>query len=119
MDELTVGTGPLTVDDRGRTVTVTPHMLTALERMRAALITVAQLGATTTYKALTVSTGNAYPPRGFGPALDVLAVDCRNRGEPVLPALVVRAGRREKAPGAVPGDPAADRAACYERWLLR
>lgn len=117
MDQMTLPTGPLDVDGAGTTVTVTPHMLAALERIRASLITVAQLGATTTYKALAVATGGAYSVRGFGPALDALAVDCRNRGEPLLGSLVVRSGRRaEKAPGAVGGDPAVERARCYERW---
>lgn len=116
MDHLTIEAGRLVVDDRGSTVTVTPHMLAALERIRASLITTAQLGTTTTYKALAVATGGAYSPRGFGPALDVLAVDCRNRGEPSLGALVVRSGRKDKAPGAVAGDTARERARCHERW---
>lgn len=116
MDHLTIETGPLVVDDHGSTVTVTPHMLAALERIRASLITTAQLGATTTYKALAIATGGAYSVRGFGRALDVLAVDCRNRGEPSLGALVVRSGRKEKAPGAVGGDTARERSRCYERW---
>lgn len=117
MDHVTVSPGLLDLPFRDEPVAVTPHMVAALERMRAALISVAQLGGTTTYRALALAVGGAYSPRSLGRPLDVLTIDCRNRGEPSLAALVVRAGRAAEVGRGYVGDPEDERARCYERWL--
>ena len=116
MDKLTIEPGPLTVGFRGNAVVqVTDHMVAALERMRAALIVVAQAGGTITYGQLAAATGGAYPPVGFGKALDILSIDCKNRREPSLAALVVRGDDGEVGDAFV-GDAAATRQDCYRWW---
>lgn len=115
MDELTVGPGPLTLAFRPEPVMVTPHMLAALERMRAALLVVAMRGDTITYGELAVATGGAYFVRNFGRALDVLTQDCLHRDEPSLAALVVTKGSGEVG-SAFTGDAAAERAAVHRYW---
>lgn len=98
-------------------VHVTEHMVAALERIRPALVTVAQLETTTTYGALMEATGHPYLPQGLGPVLDVLSLDCKERGEPSLPALVVGAGG-EVGDGFRPGPHEATgaRTECYQHW---
>lgn len=118
MDTVSVSMGTLKIDFRNTTVNVTPHMIEALERMRAALITVAQLQATTTYKALSAATGGAYPARGFGKALDVISVDCQVRGEPSLASLIVHTGGDHEVGSGFIGDAVAERDECYRHWVL-
>ncbi|MCP2316447.1 hypothetical protein APR12_001784 [Nocardia amikacinitolerans] len=83
---------PVVVDDR---------MLSAAIRARAALIAVAITGQTITYKGLSRAIGGLYPYRKLGGLLDVLSLDCENRGERSLAALVVRAGTPSPSSGFV------------------
>lgn len=73
----------------GRVVRVTPNMFQALSRLRPFLVGVARRGNATTYAEASAATDGAYLPRGMGPMLDVLTVDCMRRGEPSLAPLVV------------------------------
>lgn len=117
MDRLRVAVGEeVALDLRGgRTVRVTPHMHEALIRIRAALAATAQARAITTYKALNEAAGHPYALGSLGLVLDVLRVDCIRRGEPPLPALVVRKSTHEVGDGYV-GDAPADRADCWHHW---
>jgi hypothetical protein len=116
MDALTIATGPCDIGFRGTTVGVTDHMIAALERMRAALITCALRGTTLTYSELVLATGRAYNRRQFGLALDVLTIDCQNREEPSLAALVVHKGGDGDVGSGFIGDAAAERSECYQHW---
>ncbi|RYV50980.1 hypothetical protein [Pengzhenrongella frigida] len=118
MDTLKVQLGPLDIDFRGTTVNVTPHMLDALDRIRAALITVAQLRATTSYKGLAAATGGAYSVRGFGKALDAITIDCRDRNEPSLASLVVHSGGDKEVGDGFRGNAKGERDLCYAQWAL-
>lgn len=101
----------------GRIVRVTPNMFQALALLRPFLIEVARRGATTTYAEASDATGSAYLPRGLGPTLDVLTIDCSRRGEPSLAPLVVSKGKGEV--GSAYGWGAdEDRRQCYEHWTV-
>ncbi len=52
----------------------------------------------------------------MGKVLDVLSLDCSDRGEPSLAPIVVRAATDEVAYGYV-GSPEDDRAALYQWWV--
>lgn len=114
MDSMTFGTGPLQTTN-GATVSVSDHMLAALERMRPALIAVAMCRGKLTYAQLTKAAGDPYLARGLGPALDALSEDCRRRGEPCLDALVVRNDTGEVGEAFV-GDPDSVRDDLYSLW---
>lgn len=116
METLTLSTGPCDIDFRGTTVNVTDHMIIALDRMRSALITCALTGTTLTYSELVLVTGGAYNRRQFGAALDVVTIDCRNRREPSLAALVVHKGGDGEVGSGFIGDAAEERAACHKYW---
>lgn len=121
MDTLKITEGPCPVPFRGTggsEVNVTPHMFAALQRIRPALIATAQARSITTYGLLSDATGAPYTAQGWGPALDVLSVDCAERGEPSLASLVVR--KREGEVGsAFVGDAAAERMRCWAFWAAR
>ncbi|MBY8855420.1 hypothetical protein K7711_02920 [Nocardia sp. CA2R105] len=68
----------------------TPHQVRVVPIARAVLIAVAQREGTITYTELAEAVGH-YSPQNIGMLLDGVAVDCRKRGEPNLPAVVVRA----------------------------
>ncbi|WP_141808831.1 hypothetical protein [Nocardia bhagyanarayanae] len=65
------------------------------------MIAVAITGQTITYKGLSEAIGRLYPYRKLGGLLDVLSLDCENRGERSLAALVVRAGTTSPGAGFV------------------
>lgn len=94
---------------------VTERMARALPLLRAALVTAARTGRTMTYGEASAAVGNAYLPRGMGPLLDAVALDCARRGEPRLDALVVTQDRGEPATG-FDGSPVHDRAEVWAHW---
>jgi len=51
--------------------------------------------------------------------LDVLTIDCRNRREPSLAALVVHKGGDGDVGSGFIGDAAAERNECYRHWQER
>ncbi|MBF6185084.1 hypothetical protein IU433_26450 [Nocardia puris] len=72
----------------GETRRATRHQVESVAAARAALIAVAQLGEKITYTDLAAAIG-AYNYRNIGTLLDAVAVDCRKRREPNLPAIAV------------------------------
>lgn len=102
----------------GRTVRVTANMYVALSRLRPALISVARRGDTITYADAAAATEGAYLPRGMGPMLDVVTVDCSRRTEPSLSSLVVT--KKAGEVGVAYGSGAdVERRRCYDFWSGR
>ena len=99
----------------GRTVRVTPNMFQALSRLRPALIDVARRRDTITYGEASLATQNAYLPRGMGPMLDVVTIDCTRRGEPSLASLVVTKSGGEVG-SAYGAGAVEERRRCYHHW---
>jgi hypothetical protein len=102
----------------GRTVRVTHNMFHALSLLRPALIDVARHRDTITYGEGSLAAQGAYLPRGMGPMLDVLTVDCQRRGEPSLASLVVTKSGGEVG-SAYGSGAAAERGRCYDHWARR
>ncbi|MGX1811700.1 hypothetical protein ACWIGI_38765 [Nocardia sp. NPDC055321] len=88
---------------RDSPVRVNDRMMAAAVRARAALIATACTGQTITYKGLSAAIGGLYPYRSLGGLLDVISLDCIERGEPSLAALVVRTGTHTPGTGFVHG----------------
>ncbi|WP_280343195.1 hypothetical protein [Nocardia neocaledoniensis] len=84
-------------------VLVNDRLMAAAIRSRAALIAVACTGQTITYKGLSAAIGGLYPYRRLGGLLDAITLDCINRGEQSLAALVVRTGTHTPGSGFVHG----------------
>jgi len=95
--------------------TLTPRLADAVARSRAVLIDVAAHGEVITYGELSEAIRGAVLPRHMGPLLHLLGHDCTERGEPMLPALVIN-----QAKGEVGTDDDAwagpERSACWEYW---
>jgi hypothetical protein len=98
-----------------RPVKVTPRLAETVPLARAALLLVAQLGRTVTYKQLSVAVDRRYSPRSLGNVLDLVSVDCRLRHEPSLAALVLRGDTNEPGDGWI-GDAQAEQKLCFEHW---
>lgn len=108
--------GAVTVPWRaGRRMTVTPLARAILDAMRSVLIDAAAHRETITYGQLARACGGRYRPVSMGRLLDLLAMDCAERGEPSLAALVVSASTDEVGSG-YGGDAAAERQRCYRLW---
>ena len=71
--------------------TVTELLSTTLDVARSVLIDVAKSGKKITYGELAKRSGTGYPAQSMGKVLDVLSLDCSDRGEPSLAPIVVRA----------------------------
>lgn len=99
----------------GKDITITELMRDTLDIVRPILIGIASSGSTITYGELASSSGSRYIPTSMGRLLDVLSVDCRDRGEPSLASLVVSATIGASGSAFV-GDDALARSACYWFW---
>lgn len=66
----------------------TAHQVRMIPVVRAVLISVAQQRSTITYKQLSEAI-ESFNARSIGQMLDVICLDCGQRGEPALTALVV------------------------------
>ncbi|MCZ4548175.1 hypothetical protein BS618_32625 [Rhodococcus erythropolis] len=97
-------------------VTITELLSTTLDAARSVLVDVAKSGKKITYGELAKRSGTGYPAQSMGKVLDVLSLDCSDRGEPSLAPIVVRAATDEVADGYV-GSPEDDRAALYQWWV--
>lgn len=84
-------------------------------RVRERLVELARGRSTTTYGALKEDLGLPHPANGFGRILDLVAEDCRRRGEPRLDALVVTVEHDEVGAGHGEGA-AARREEVYAHW---
>ncbi len=103
----------LVVDGRARNVT--PLDAVWAPRVRDRLVELARARSTTTYGALKEDIGLPHPANGFGRILDLVAEDCRRRGEPRLDALVVTVEHDEVGSGHGSGA-AARREEVYAHW---
>ncbi|WP_327095359.1 hypothetical protein OIE68_35870 [Nocardia vinacea] len=96
----------------------TAHQVRVVPIARAVLIAVAQQEGTITYSQLAEAVGY-YSPQNIGMLLDGVAVDCRKRGEPNLPAIAVCASSGKPAYEYAYGDDEvvqAEQAEVYAWW---
>ncbi|MBB6568183.1 hypothetical protein HPO96_03100 [Kribbella sandramycini] len=84
-----------TVGVKGRQLRVTPLDVDCVPRVREYLIGLARRGETVAYGGLKRELGLPHALNGLGRLLDLVAVDCRRRGEPSLAVLVVNAVTQE------------------------
>ncbi|MQW78025.1 hypothetical protein GHK92_19335 [Nocardioides sp. dk4132] len=101
-----------------RDITVSELAAQCLPLARAYLIGVARAGGQVTYGEMVRDLELTYAPNGMGHLLDVLSVDCLERDEPSLAALVVSADTLEVGYG-YGSDPETERPLLYRRWLSR
>src|SRR5688572_28788455 len=101
-----------------RVIVVSDLAAVSLPMVRAYLIGVARAGGTVTYGEMKRDLELSYPANGLGHLLDVVSVDCIQRSEPSLAALVVAAETLEVGSG-FGTDPASERELLYRRWLSR
>lgn len=99
----------------GRRVTLTPLARATLDAIRPILVDTAAHRETITYGQLARASGGRYRPVGMGRLMDLVAMDCAERGEPSLAALVVSAATDEVGAG-YGGDAAAERARVFHHW---
>lgn len=99
----------------GRRMSITALASTTLDAMRPILIDTARHRETITYGQLAQQSGGRYRPVSVGRLMDMIAMDCAERGEPSLAALVVSATTDEVGSG-YGGDAASERERCYRFW---
>ncbi|WP_166139178.1 hypothetical protein [Nocardioides ochotonae] len=106
------------VDLGDRDVTVGELAARSLPLARAYLIGVARAGGQVTYGEMVRDLELPHEPQDVGHLLDLLSVDCLERGEPSLAALVVTAGTLDVGHG-YGSDPEIERTLLHRRWLSR